>query len=104
MHARDTTGEGPWKRSKPRVVDRHDEVVGRTARPDAGLREDPVEVELTDPMRDLLDVDRRSVTLPPEWVGGVRRDEIRLTLGTRDPAFRSGLEPAAGAPPDDAGT
>lgn len=94
MHARDTTDERPAKRPKPRVVDRHDEVVGRTARTNVGLREGSVEVELTDSMREDLGVESRSASLPAEWVGGVRRDEIRLTVGTRDPAFRSSLEAA----------
>lgn len=62
-----------------------------------------MEVELTDSMRELLGVEGRSVALPAEWVGGVRRDEIRLTVGMRDPAFRSGLETAVGAAPDPAG-
>lgn len=76
---------------KPRILDRHDEVIGAKANPTPKLRNGPLVVELTDTLARLLDLDGGTIAVPLAWVAGVRRDEIRLSLGLEDPELRAAV-------------
>lgn len=76
---------------RPRIVDRRDEPIGLQAEPATDLASGPIEVELAEETKHVLGVDDDRVAVPAEWVAGVRRDEIRLSLSLEDPAFRSRL-------------
>lgn len=94
------SAEGP-DAEKPRILDRHDEVIGAKADPDPKLRDGPILVELTDTLARLLDLDGGTIAVPLAWVAGVRRDEIRLSVAIHDPAFGASvpLESPESVPP-----
>lgn len=86
----------------PRVVDRHNEVIDVTAQEDLVLRGGPLTVKVTGTLARLLDLDGGMITIPMEWVAGVRRDEIRLSLAVHDPAFKARIPeqtPGTSPPP-----
>lgn len=46
-------------------------------------------IELTENLHRLLEFEDEPIRVPMDWVDGVSRDEIRLSLGLHDPALRS---------------
>lgn len=69
----------------PRVVDRHNEVIGQTVQPEAALGDGSFEVELSDGLHEALGCQEGRIRVPSSWVAGVRRNEIRLSMGLHDP-------------------
>lgn len=78
--------------SQARVVDRHNEVIGR-AEPAIRSSQRCLRIQLSPDLLSLLDVGTGAIEVPADWVAAIRRDEVRLSLGLDDPAFRAGAQP-----------
>lgn len=84
-------GEPSPKRPAFRVVDRHNALIGQARLPPSSQDETSLEVEISDALEAFVSSQEGRIRVPRSWIDGLRRDEIRLSLGLHDPELLASL-------------